>query len=212
MSGIVLYDYWRSSAAYRVRIALGLKGLTWRSENIDLTTGAQSSADYRAVNPQGLVPALAIDGQLLTQSLAIIDYLDAYYPEPPLLPADPAARARALGQALVIAADVHPIANLRVLNALRRDFGADEAAVRAWIHRWIADGFTTLEAQAPASGLFGGDAPNLADICLVPQMYNARRFELPLDPWPKLARIDAALRELPAFSAAAPEVVKGPGS
>lgn len=209
MSGIVLYDYWRSSAAYRVRIALGLKGLTWRSVPVDLVAGEQGGESYRAVNPQGLVPALAIDGELLTQSLAIIEYLDVRFPEPPLLPSDPAGRARALAQALVIAADVHPIANLRVLNALRRDFGADDAAVRGWIHHWIAEGFTALEAQAGESGLLGGAAPGLADICLVPQMYNARRFGLPLEPWPRLVRIDAALRELPAFAAAAPEVVKG---
>lgn len=203
-SDTVLYDYWRSSAAYRVRIALQLKGIAYRSVNIDLVGGAQRGDEYLARNPQGLVPALEIDGQVLTQSLAIIDYLDRTRPEPALLPVDAAARAQALARALVIAADIHPIANLRVLNALRGDFGADDAAVQAWIHRWIGAGFAALEAHAPGAGLFGGAAPDLSDICLVPQMYNARRFAVPLDPFPRLVRIDAALRELPAFAAAAP--------
>lgn len=208
MTRPILYDYWRSSAAYRVRIALALKGVDWESRPIDLAAGEQAGAAYRAVNPQGLVPALEVDGVLLTQSLAIIDYIDACWPEPALLPADPAARARAMARALVIAADVHPIANLRVLNMLRGDFAASEPQVTAWIHRWIGAGFATLEAQAPAAGLFGGAAPDISDICLVPQMYNARRFGLPLEAFPALVRIDAALRELPAFARAAPEAAK----
>lgn len=208
MTRPVLYDYWRSSAAYRVRIALALKGVDWESRPIDLAAGEQAGAAYRAVNPQGLVPALAVDGVLLTQSLAIIDYIDARWPEPRLIPADPAARAQALARALVIAADIHPIANLRVLKALRGDFAASEPQVTAWIHRWIAAGFATLETQAPTQGMLGGAAPDISDLCLVPQVYNARRFGLPLDPFPRLVRIDAALRELPAFAAAAPETVK----
>jgi len=209
MSGeVILYDYWRSSAAYRVRIALNLKGLAYRPVPIDLRLGEQGGAGYTARNPQGLIPALEIDGHLLTQSLAIVDYLDRTRPDPPLLPADPAARAAVLARALVIAADIHPIQNLRVMNRLKSQFGASDEAVVEWNRHWIASGFAALEAQAPAAGLFGGAAPNLADLCLVPQMANARRFELPLDCYPRLVRIDAALRELPAFAAAAPEAVK----
>lgn len=208
MSGLVLYDYWRSSAAYRVRIALALKGLDWESRPIDLAAGEQGGAPYRALNPQGLVPALAVDGLLLTQSLAIIDYLDGRWPQPRLIPADPAQRAQAMARALVIAADVHPIANLRVLKVLRGEFGAAEEQVTGWIHRWIAAGFDTLEAQAPDSGLLGGPEPDISDLCLVPQMYNARRFELALDPWPRLVRIDAELRALPKVAGAAPEAVR----
>lgn len=205
---VVLYDYWRSSAAYRVRIALNLKGIAYRAVPIDLAQGEQGGAAYRAVNPQGLVPALAIDGELLTQSVAIIEYLDTRFPNPPLLPTDPIRRAHTQARALVIAADIHPIANLRVLNALRGDFGADEAALRGWIQRWIGAGFTALEAQAPQTGLWGGASPDLVDLCLVPQMYNARRFAMPLDGFPQLVRIDAALRGLPAVAAAAPEAVQ----
>jgi maleylacetoacetate isomerase len=208
MSEVVLYDYWRSSAAYRVRIALNLKGIAYRSVAIDLRNGDQSGTDYTALNPQGLIPALAIDGQLLTQSLAIIDYLDVTHPQPPLLPAAPALRAAALAQALIIAADVHPIQNLRVMNRLKNQFGASDEAVSEWNRHWIGNGFAALEAAAPGEGLFGGTAPNLADICLVPQLANARRFEVPLEAYPRLVRIDAALCAIPAFAAAAPEAVK----
>jgi maleylacetoacetate isomerase len=208
VSEVVLYDYWRSSAAYRVRIALNLKQIAYRSVPIDLRTGAQSAGAYTALNPQGLIPALAIDGLLLTQSLAIIDYLDRTRPEAPLLPQEPGTRAAVLARALIIAADVHPIQNLRVMNRLKCQFGASDAAVAEWNGHWIAAGFTALEAQAPEHGLFGGAAPDLADLCLVPQMANARRFEVPLDACPRLVRIDAALREIPAFAAAAPEAVK----
>lgn len=206
--GIVLYDYWRSSAAYRVRIALNLKGLAYRAVPIDLVAGEQGGADYTARNPQGLVPALEIDGTLLTQSVAIIDYLDRTHPQPPLLPADPAERARVLAQALVIAADTHPIQNLRVMNRLKSQFGASQDQTVEWNRHWIALGFATLEAQAPATGLFGGDTPNLVDLCLVPQMANARRYGVPLDGFPRLVRIDAALGVLPAFAKAAPDAVK----
>lgn len=205
---VVLYDYWRSSAAYRVRIALGLKGIAYRAVPVDLARSEQADPDYTAINPQGLVPALAIDGHVLTQSLAIIDYLDARVEDPPMVPSDPAARSRVLAQALVIAADIHPINNLRVLNYLRRELGADEAMVNRWYHHWILEGFRTLEMQAPAEGLFGGERPNLADVCLVPQMANARRFAVPLDGFPRLVAIDERLRALPAFAAAAPDAVR----
>ena len=208
MSEAILYDYWRSSAAYRVRIALNLKGIAYRSVPIDLALGQQGGADYLARNLQGLIPALDIDGVLLTQSLAIIDYLDRTRLAPALLPADPAARAAALAQALVIAADTHPVQNLRVMNRLKSQFGASHDQAVEWNRHWIGLGFATLEAQAPTSGLFGGTAPNLADLCLVPQMANARRFEVDLAPYPQLVRIDSALRELPAFAAAAPDAVK----
>ena len=208
MSEIVFYEYWRSSAAYRVRIALNLKGVSYRSVQLDLTTGAQSSPEYLSLNPQGLVPALAIDGLLLTQSLAIIDYLDANYKDPPMVSSDPASRSRTLAQALLIAADIHPLNNLRVLKYLRRELGQDDEAVNTWYRHWIAEGFAALEKQAPDTGFFGGDRPNLADVCLVPQVANARRFDTPLDAYPRLGAIDAALRALPAFAAAAPEAVK----
>jgi maleylacetoacetate isomerase len=208
MAEAVLYDFWRSSAAYRVRIALNLKGIAYRSQAVDLTSGDQRAESFRQLNPQGFVPALAIGGELLTQSLAIIDYLDALAAEPRLVPQEPLARAKTMAKALVIAADIHPVNNLRVLNYLRAEFGADEPAVGQWYRHWIAEGFDALEAMAPASGLFGGNEPDLADVCLVPQMYNARRFELDLAPWPRLAGIDAVLREIPAFAAAAPEAVR----
>ena len=208
MSEAVLYDYWRSSAAYRVRIALHLKGIAYRTVPLDLVEGDQRDPDYLARNPQGLVPALEIDGHFLTQSLAIIDYLDARHKAPPMVPSDPAARSAVLAKALVIAADIHPINNLRVLNYLRGTLGLDDEAVATWYRHWIAEGFAALETGAPESGLFGGAEPDLVDVCLVPQMTNARRFAMPLEAFPRLLRIDAALRELPAYVAAAPEAAK----
>jgi len=208
MTETLLFDYWRSSASYRVRIALNLKGVTYTSIPTDLLAASHKSADYVARNPQGFVPMLSIDGHDLTQSLAIIDYLDAKYPEPALVSSDPAMRAKTLAQALIIAADIHPVNNLRILGYLKREFGADDAAIAKWYRHWIVEGFTALEEMAPEDGLFGGDLPNLADICLVPQMANARRFDTPLDAFPKLVRIDAALQALPAFAKAAPEAVK----
>lgn len=207
---MILYDYWRSSAAYRVRIALNLKQVAYESIAVDLTQGAQRAPEFVAHNPQGLVPALAIDGAILTQSLAIIDYLDTAYPTPAVLPADPIARAHVLAQALVIAADIHPIDNLRVLNQLTAQFGADQTARETWYRHWIIEGLTALEAMtADLPGPFlGGTAPNLADICLVPQLYNARRFAVPLDAWPRLVAADAAASAVPAIAAAHPDRVK----
>ncbi len=205
MSEIVLHDYWRSSAAYRVRIALNLKGISYRSTSIDLIADEQVGEGYRGVNPQGLVPALDIDGLVLSQSLAIIDYLDSRNPDPRLIPTAPGQRAKVLAQALVIAADIHPLNNLRVQRYLTAEFGADRLAVGRWMQRWIAPGFAALEQQAPEQGFLGGDQPGLADVMLVPQMYNARRFQVALDDYPRLARIDAAATAIPAFAAAAPE-------
>lgn len=208
MSDLVLYDYWRSSAAYRVRIALNLKGLSWTSHQIDLVTGEQGGDDHLARNPLGLVPVLEVDGEAIAQSLAIIDYLDARWPEPRLLPADPMARAHVLGRAMTIISEIHPLQNLRVQNFLRDDLGIDAEGVGRWLHRWLGDGLAALEAVAPEHGLFGGSQPTLIDVCLVPQMYSARRFALPLDAFPQLVRIDEALRAIPAIAAAAPEAVK----
>ncbi len=202
---IRLYGYWRSSAAYRVRIALALKGVPYEPVEVNLVSGEQRDAAFRVRNPQGLVPALEIDGAVIGQSLAIIDYLEALYPDPPLVPRDPLARAQVLAQALVVAADIHPITNLRVLNRLADQFGADQPAKDEWYRHWIAEGFTALEQMAGDGPFLGGDAPNLADVCLVPQMYNARRFSLPLDAYPKLVAADAAAQALPAIAAVAPE-------
>jgi maleylacetoacetate isomerase len=208
MNPILLYDFWRSSAAYRVRIALNLKGVAYQSVPVSLSDGAHLSADYKARNPQGFVPMLSIDGHDLTQSLAIIDYLDARNPAPRLIPVDPLARAKTMAAALLIAADIHPINNLRVLNYLKGSLGQDQGAVDDWYRHWIVAGFSALEVMAPEEGLFGSELPNLADVCLVPQMYNARRFDTPMAAFPKLVRIDAALQAIPAFGAAAPEAVK----
>ncbi|RMF08549.1 MAG: maleylacetoacetate isomerase [Alphaproteobacteria bacterium] len=202
----VLYDYWRSSAAYRVRIALNLKGVSYEQESVNLVSGAQSEAGYRdRINPQGLVPALVIGGVALTQSLAIIDYLEETIPEPPLLPEQPAERARVRAMAQVIACDIHPLNNLRVLKYLKGPLGQGQEAVDAWYRHWIQEGFTALERQTGAGPYLSGDRPGLADICLVPQMYNARRFNVDLDPFSRLVSIDEACRALSAFDKAAPE-------
>lgn len=208
MSDVLLFDYWRSSASYRVRIALNLKGIAYEAVSTDLLTRQQKSPDYVARNPQGLVPMLHIDGHDLTQSLAIIDYLDATRPEPRLIPADPAARAATLARAMVIIADIHPVNNLRMLHYLKNEMDQDQAAIDRWYRHWIAEGFEALEKLAPETGPFGGAAPDLTDLCLVPQVANARRFELDMTLYPRLIRIDAELQAIPAFAAAHPERVK----
>lgn len=208
MSDVILFDYWRSSASYRVRIALNLKGIAYQAVPTDLLTRAQKAPDYVARNPQGLVPMLHIDGLDLIQSLAIIDYLDTTRPEPRLIPNDPARRAEVLARAMIIIADIHPVNNLRMLRYLANEMGQDQAAVDNWYRHWIAEGFAALEQLAPDSGLFGGDQPDLTDVCLVPQVANARRFELDMTAYPRLTRIDAALQAIPAFAAAHPERVK----
>ncbi|ARS28159.1 maleylacetoacetate isomerase [Sphingomonas sp. KC8] len=202
-----LHDYYRSSAAYRVRIALALKGVAYDRVAVDLLTGEQHDPAYLALNPQGLVPLLEIDGLRLNQSLAIMDYLDARVPKPRFVSTDPATRSRQLAMALMIACDIHPINNSRVLGYLKDELSADDAARSAWISHWVQAGFAALEVMAAeqASPYLGGEAPGIADICLVPQMYNARRFEVALDDFPTLVRIDAALTALAPFAAAHPD-------
>jgi maleylacetoacetate isomerase len=207
---VKLYDYFRSSAAYRVRIALNLKRLQAERAFIHLRRNVQREAEYLAVNPQGLVPTLvADDGSVLTQSLAIIEYLDETHPTPPLLPVAPAARARVRSIALDIACDIHPIDNLRVLRYLLHTVGTTEAHKDAWYNYWIDVGLEALEtrlARDAATGRFcHGDTPTLADICLVPQLANARRVELDLAPYPTLTRIETACLALPAFADAQPD-------
>lgn len=211
MSRPLLHDYFRSSASYRVRIALWLKGVDHDSVSVDLRTGDQRSDDYKARNPQGFVPMLEMDGLKLTQSLAIIAYLDAVRPEPPLLPADPADQAHVRAMALLIACDIHPLNNLRVLHYLKNELDQDEPARNEWYRHWVAEGFAALEAlAAPRAGRFlFGDTPTVADVCLVPQMYNARRLEVPLDDYPLLVRVDAEANKLDAFAAAHPNRVAG---
>ena len=204
-----LYDYFRSSAAYRVRIALNLKGLVPERAFVHLARGQQRAGDYLSVNPQGLVPALVTDdGHVLSQSLAIVDWLDETHPSPPLLPADPIGRARVRSIALAIACDIHPLNNLRVLNYLSNTFGVTADQRNGWYKYWIDVGFEALEtrlAGEPQTGTYcHGAAPTLADVCLVPQVANARRFHVDLSPYPTIVRIDAACVALPAFADAAP--------
>jgi maleylacetoacetate isomerase len=203
-----LYTYFRSSAAYRVRIALGLKGIACESVAVDLRPGAHRRPDYLALNPQGLVPALEDGGAVIGQSLAIIEYLEEVHPQPPLLPRAAADRARVRSMALAIACDMHPLNNMRVLNYLRSPLGHDEEAVDTWYRHWIAEGFRGLEEEARRSSGDGrhmfGAAVTLADVCLVPQMFNARRFKCNVEPFPTLRAICAHLEALPAFALAAP--------
>ncbi len=204
-----LHDYFRSSAAYRVRIALNLKGLTAERAFVHLRRGAQNSDDYRALNPQGLVPVLETDdGAVITQSLAIVEYLEETHPLPPLLPADANGRARVRGIALAIACDIHPLNNLRVLRYLTGTLGVADAQKDGWYRYWCDTGLEALERRLAADAATGafchGDAPTLADVFLVPQMANARRMAVDLSAFPTLVRIDAACQALPAFAAAAP--------
>ena len=210
MTRPVLHDYFRSSAAYRVRIALNLKGIEYDSRTIDLREGEQKGTAYRALNPQGFVPMLEIDDHRLTQSLAIIVYLDQHFPDPPLMPSDPADQAHVRALALSIACDIHPLNNLRVLKYLSGALKLSEDAKNAWYRHWVIEGLTALEAlagQRSGSFLFG-NSPTVADICLVPQMYNARRFDVPLDPYPTLLRADENANRLEAVAAAHPDRVE----
>jgi maleylacetoacetate isomerase len=203
-----LFGYFRSSAAFRVRIALNLKGLAPEDAFIHLRRGDQRADVYRAVNPQGLVPALEIDGHTLTQSMAIVEYLDETHPEPPLLPSDPAGRARVRALADVVACDIHPINNLRVLRYLSRPLGHDQAAIETWYNHWITEGFEALErllATDPRTGDFcDGARPSLADIALAPQVFNSERYRLDLSPYPTIARIYTNCMKLDAFARAHP--------
>ena len=210
MADITLYDYWRSSASYRVRIALNLKGLGYEQVVVNLLEGAHRGAAHRRRSPIGYVPALDIDGQMMTQSLAIIEYLEARFPDPALLPADPAEAARLRAIAHAIAMDIHPVCNLNVTNHHAAAFDGDAAAKDAWMVHFMTRGLLAVEAMAdhPATGPFlHGDAPGLADIVLIPQLYNARRRDMTLAEMPGLTAIEAACLAHPAFQAAAPEMV-----
>jgi maleylacetoacetate isomerase len=205
---VKLYSYFRSSAAYRTRIALNLKGLTYETASVHLTKGGgqQHAPEFRAINPQRRVPALALSGgEVLTQSLAIIEYLDEVFPEPPLLPADAVARARVRALAQVIACDIHPLNNTSPLFYLKSTLKHDQDAINAWYAHWVTVGFEAVEAMLrPGPYAFGAQV-GLADICLVPQVANARRLNVPLDKFPKIVAIDAACLKLAAFDKARPE-------
>jgi maleylacetoacetate isomerase len=203
-----LFGFFRSSAAFRVRIALNLKGLAYEDAFIHLRRGDQQGADYLGVNPQGLVPALEIDGHTLIQSLAIAEYLDETHPEPPFLPPDPAGRARVRALAAIVACDIHPINNLRVLRYLTRSLGHDQQVVETWYNHWIATGFEAFEHLLSGNRETGefchGDQPGLADIALVPQVVNSERYRLDLSPYPTITRIYRNCMKLDAFAAAHP--------
>lgn len=205
---MLLYDYFRSSAAFRLRIALNLKGLGYASVPVNLVANEQRGADYLQLNPLGLVPALATaEGELLTQSVAILEWLEEQYPAPPLLPADALGRARVRAMVQTIACDIHPLNNLRVQRYLVDTLGASEDAKLAWYHHWIALGFAALEQQVTGDRYCYGDRPTFADACLLPQVFNARRFEQDLQPYPRLRAIATHLEQLPAFAAATPDAV-----
>lgn len=211
MTEILLHGFWRSSAAYRVRIALGLKGLACRQRQHDLLAGEQHSESYVGIAPHHLVPALEYDGQVLIESPAILEWIDARWPEPPLLPQDIDDAAVVRSMAALIACDIHPLNNLRVLNAIRGDFGATNPQVKTWIARWIGEGFTALETLvARHGGTFAfGDTPTLADCYLVPQLDSAERYKTDLSPFPRIRAAGEAARALPAVSAARPELQDG---
>lgn len=206
-----LYTFFRSSAAFRVRIALNLKGLKHELRPVHLLKngGEQHGESYKHLNPQQLVPTLVSDGRPITQSLAIVEYLNEIAPEPPLLPKEAVARARVRQLALAVACDIHPLPNLRVVQYLKQRLGADEGAVLAWQRHWMAEGFAALEAQLSGDAATGafchGNDPTLADICLVPQLFNGRRWKLDMTPYPTLLRIEETAYKLAAFAAARPE-------
>lgn len=202
-----LYSYWRSTTSYRVRIALNLKGLNYQMSSVDLVAGDQRGPGYVALNPGQGVPTLVLDdGTVLTQSMAIIDYLEALVPEPALIPKDPVARAKVLAAAYVIAMDIHPVNNLKVVNRLKAVHGADADAATEWMCHWMHEGFRAYQALLPKGQRFSfSDEPSLADICLVAQLYNAHRWGLDLAPFARLVEIEAEALKLPAFDAARPE-------
>jgi maleylpyruvate isomerase len=205
---VKLYTYFRSSAAYRTRIALNLKGLSYEMVPIHLTKdgGQQHKSEFRAINPQRRVPTLELsNGEKLTQSLAIIEYLDEIHPEPPLLPADALARAKVRAIAQMIACDIHPLNNLIALQYLKRQLKHEQPEIDAWYHHWVIEGFTALEAMIAPAPYACGSRVTLADICLVPQVYNARRLKVPLDAFPKITGAEAACLKLSAFDKARTE-------
>ena len=204
---LILYGYWRSGTSYRTRIALNLKGLAYEQRPVDLRTGAHRDAEFLRLNPQGLVPALATPDGVLTQSPAILEWLEETAPEPPLLPREPLARAQVRAMAALVACDIHPLNNLRVLQALKAEFGADQARLDAWAARWITSGFGALEALIGrhGRGWAYGETPTFADCCLIPQVYSARRFNVDLSPYPSILAVDARAAEHPAFAAANPD-------
>ena len=202
-----LYGYWRSTTSYRVRAALNLKGLAYETVAVDLLAGDQHAEAYRACNPAGGVPALVLgDGTVLTQSLAILDFLEAICPEPRLVPADPVMRARVMAAAQVLAVDVHPVTNLRVVRSLRSELGIADERVRDWMLHWVREGCTVLERQLrPDTAFSFGGAPEIVDLCIVSQIYNARRWGMDLAPFPKIARVEAACLAVPEIAAAHPD-------
>ena len=206
---LILYSYWRSSAAYRVRIALNLKQLEYEQAAVDLPGNAQHSADFSALNPQELIPVLRDGLRIVRQSMAIMEYLDETFPQRPLLPATSRDRARVRSIAQAIACDIHPLNNLRVMQYFEREWQIPQEKRDAWMRHWMEVGFEAVEAMIadnPASGEFcEGEDPGFADCCLVPQLYNARRFGVDVSKYPNLVRIDAACAALPAFEAARPE-------
>jgi maleylacetoacetate isomerase len=204
---MILHDFALSSASYRVRIALNIKGLDYETRSYRLRAGDQRAPDYLAINPAGLVPTLEIDGQIITQSVAIIDYLDTTRVEPRLIPVDPAERARVLGIAFTIACDIHPLNNLRVLQYLETVMGQDSTARDSWYGTWVSAGFTAVEAMLRTAGetaFVSGDSPGIADVCLVPQVFNARRFKVDLGSFPRLVQVADRASRLAAFEKAAP--------
>jgi maleylpyruvate isomerase len=207
---MILYGHAMSSASYRVRIALALKGLQVTSVLLDLRAGEQRREAFLQINTQGLVPALVLDdGALLTQSMAIIEYLEEAHPQPPLLPRGPLQRARVRALSQAITCDVHPLNNLRVLQYLETELGRDKGSRDSWYRHWVQLGFAALESRLVRDGATGrfcqGDSPSMADVCLVPQVFNARRFAVDLGAYPRIVGIDAACRELPEFQSAAPD-------
>ncbi|HEY8434276.1 MAG TPA: maleylacetoacetate isomerase [Sphingomicrobium sp.] len=214
MSRIVLYDYYRSSAAYRIRIALNLKHIDYEQHVVNLLEGEQHSAEYKSLNPQGLVPMLEIDGHRMTQTMAIIGYLDQKFPNQPLVPAAAEVRAHVIALALTIVADIHPLNNLRVLKYLKGELGHSQEEVDRWYAHWITEGLPALEELAkPQAGSFlFGDAPTAADVCLIPQLYNARRFNVPIGDCPTLLRAEENANKLEAFAAAHPDRQAAPSS
>jgi maleylacetoacetate isomerase len=201
---VKLYTYFRSSASFRVRIALNLKGLGFEQIPISLVKNEHTRPDYLAVNPQGRVPALTVDGTVLIQSPAILEYLEEVYPEPALLPADPIARAHVRAVCALVACDIHPLNNSGTLAYLKGPLGQDQASVDAWYVHWIKQGFAAIEQLIRPGPFAFGAKPSLADVYLVPQVFNARRFNVPLEPYPKIAAVDGACAAIEAFAAAAP--------